>query len=534
MSQAFIPHGEVGPGSATEVAMALRLQNSQHAAILRVPNEILVSILRRVIKNSPGYESAALLITSICHYLRMLAFGTPELWGFVNMRGSLGLIFLQRCQWNPISVVPYFRERDTEGTTRIYTCLDYWKNVPNIHLTRVELIEFCGTRENFAAVSWIFNYHMPNLETLTLASGVLVEGFILDLDPEDVEVWNVNPSTQRTLKDVYLQQILVPWASNVFYGLSTLHLDYRGFIPGATSIPMDPFLEVLSHSPYLKKCTLYFAIPQCHGRELLQDTRPNRIVELPLLEKLTLFDKTLNVAYLLRHLHFPTATKTLLKVDTPPDQLEGLLSTLFPLDSSPMYHTSRVALHQNFTHGRRPVLEIGDTAIQYLNERDVLVITPNDIAHTTFALPLLEVVHRAGPGIRVLTIRLDRGLVTRPEVWRDLLEHLPNLEELIYGSPEDGDHQWSAFWNLLCQTGGDGLICRSLRTLRIISTRGIPSDLVGCLAVRCNLGRPLDVFQLRVWSCERSAAQQIIAHLRLFVVQLIFEVIEESRIVRLA
>ena len=445
------------------------------------------------------------------------------------MRGSLGPLFLQRCEGNPISVVPYFMEGDLKGNTRILTCLNYWRNAPRLHLTRVELVEFCGTRENFAAVSWIFNYHMPNLETLTLASGALVKGIILPLE-EDAEVWNLNPSTQRTLKDVHLQQIFIPWGSNIFYNLATLHLDYRGFIPGATSIPMDPFLEVLSHSPRLEKFSLYFAIPLCCSRELLQNVGAIRKVDFPLLEELTLFDKTLNLAYLLRHLRFPTTTKTLLKVQAPPDQLDDLFSTLLPPGSRPVDRTTRLALRHDSVH-EYLALEAGKTTIQYLNELDALIVGPDNIVHTTFTHPLMEAARRVGPQIRFLRIRLDCGFVMRPEVWKDLLELLPNLEELIYVPGEDGDHQWPVFWNLLCQTGENGLICRSLRTLRIVNAQGIPSDPVGCLAVRWKLGSQLAVFQLRVGNCECSLAQQILNHLRHFVVEPVIEVIEDGRVV---
>ena len=512
----------------TEVA-ALRLRNTQHAAILRIPGEILVSILRQVIKTSPGYQEAMQLVTSICYFLRVLVFGTPELWGFVNMGGPLGPLFLQRCKGNPISVVPYFMEGSPEANARILTCLNYWRNIPNLHLTRVELIEFCGTRENFAAVSWIFNYYMPNLETLKLASGVLVKGIILPLE-EDTEVWNINPNTQRTLKDVHLQLIFIPWGSNIFYGLSTLHLDYRGFIPGATSIPMDAFLEVLSHSPRLEKCSLYFAIPLCHSREMLRNIGAIRKVNFPLLEELTLFDKILNLAYLLRHLRFPTKTKTLLKVEAPPDQLDDLFSTLLPPGSRPVDRATRLALRHDSVH-EYLALEAGKTTIQYLNELDALIAAPDNIIRTTFTFPLMEAARRVGPQIRFLKIRLECGFVMWPEVWKDLLELLPNLEELTYVPGEDGDHQWPEFWNLLCQTRENGLLCRSLRALRIVNLQGIPSDPVGCLAVRWKLGSQLGVFQLRVGNCERSLAQQILLHLHHFVAEPIVEVIEDRGVV---
>jgi hypothetical protein len=529
----LVPHGEVGPWSATEVA-ALRLRNTQHAAILRSPPEILVPILRRVIKTSPGYQEAVQLITSICYCLRALVFATPELWGFINMSGSLGPLFMERCQANPISVVPYFTETDSEANARIYNCLNRWKNMPNRHLTRVELIEFCGTRENFAAVSWIFNYDIPNLETLTLASGPMVTTSVLGLEEDmdmEAEVWNINPSTRRTLKNVFLQQIFVPWGSNIFYGLSTLHLNYRGFIPGATSIPMDAFLEVLSHSPRLEKCSLHLAIPHCHSEELLRDTRPTRTVNLPLLEKLVLVDNTLNVAYLLRHLHFPATTKTTLRVDTPPDQLDGLLSILFPPNSPTADRATRIVLQPNSLNSDRTDLEIGHTKIQYLHHLDELPIGPNNTTHTTFTIPLVEAVRRAGPEVRFLKIRLDCELMPAA-VWKDILEHLPNLEELVYMPGEDGDHQWPAFWTL-CQTGENGLICQSLRTLRIVDLQGIPPDPVGCLAARWKLGRPLDVFQFRMWNCERPLARHFIPYLRPFVAQLIFEIIEKKRVVSL-
>ena len=519
MLKVFIPPGEVRTWSVAEAA-ALRLRNSEHATILRIPGEILVPIFRQVIKASSNYEETVRFITSICYYLRTLVFDTPELWGFVNMRGSLGPLFLQRCQGNPISVVPYFVGGDSGGNARMHACLNYWKNMPDLHLTRVELIEFCGTHEDFAAVSWIFNYHIPNLETLTLASGKLVTG-IVDLD-EDPEVWNVNLNTQRTLTSVHLQHIFVPWESNIFYGLSTLYLDYRGFIPGANSIPMDAFLDVLSHSPHLEKCTLSSAIPQYYNNEMFQDSTQIRIVELPLLGELTLFDKPFNVGYLLRFLSFPATTKTLLKVDVPPDQLDGLVSILFPPNSS-VDTTSRIAFQHDTVTQFCPALEIGNTTVQYLDEW-AGTIDPNTITQATFVLPLLEAAYRAGPFVRLLKIRLDSGLVVQPAVWKVILERLPNLEEIVYMPGEDVDCQWPAFWSLLRQTGENGLVCPSLRILRIVNEQGVPPDVMGCLAVRWNLGRPLEVFQLRAGNCDPLLAHQTITCLTPYVGRLIFEV----------
>ena len=297
---------------------------------------------------------------------------------------------------------------------------------------------------------------------------------------------------------------------------------------------MHAFLGVLSHSPRLEKCSLYFAIPHCHDRRLLRGARAILYLDFPLLKELTLFDTTLNLAYFLRHIRFPTTTKTLLKADVPPDQLDGLLSTLFPPNSPIFGRATRLALQHNPAREFKPALEIGETTVQYLDEWDQPPFSPNDIEHTTFTVPLVEAVHRVGHQIRVLRIRLECGLVIRPEVWKDVLEHLPNLEELIYAPGREVDHQWPVFWNLLCQTSGRDLIYRSLRTLRIINPKGIPSDPVGCLAVRWKLGRPLDVFHLRVENCEHSLTRQVIAHLRHFVVQLVFEVIEEAKVVSLA
>ncbi|KAF9778420.1 hypothetical protein BJ322DRAFT_1114242 [Thelephora terrestris] len=531
MSQAFIPHGEVGPWSPMEVA-AVRPRNSQHAAILRLPTEILVSILRKVIKAGAGYQKAVQLVTSICRHLRTLVFGIPELWGFISMRGSLGPLFLERCQGNPISVVPYFMEGDAEGNERILRCLNYWRGMQNLHLTRLEVVEFCGSFGEFLAVRWIFNYPMPKLETLTLASGALVTSDVVPLE-DDADLWNINPITQRTLKEVHLQQVFVPWTSNIFYGLSTLHLDYRKFIPGAISITMDAFLEVLSHSPRLESCSLHFALPQCYDEEFLRNVRPTRTVVLAFLEGLALFDKTLNVAYLLRHIRYPPAAKVLLKVDTPPNELEGLLSILCPTNSPIFDAPSQISFQRVSVIESRPALEIGCTKIQYLDEW-AEILGPNDITYTTFTLLLVEAIHRAGPSIRHLKISLGCELVMQPAVLKEILGRLPNLEVLSYAPGEDAVHDWPAFWDILCQTGENGLICQSLRTLRVVTTKeGVTPDVVACVVARWRLERPLGVFQLRVLNLDRSLASQMIARLRPFVGQLVLEVIEESKVVRL-
>ena len=85
----------------------------------------------------------------------------------------------------------------------------------------------------------------------------------MEFEPEEErEVWDTSPITRRTLRNIRLQQVFVPWTSDIFYGLSSLHLDYRGFIPNTISIQMGEFLEVLPHSPRLEKCFLYFAAPE--------------------------------------------------------------------------------------------------------------------------------------------------------------------------------------------------------------------------------------------------------------------------------
>ena len=451
------------------------------------------------------------------------------------MRRSLSPLFLERCEGNPISVVPYFMENHPEGNETVMHCLNYWaglRTVQNIHLTRLELIEFCGSFMEFLALRWIFVYPMPKLETLTLASGALVTRDVFPIE-SGADLWDIVPITQRTLKNVHLQQVFVPWTSNIFYGLSTLHLDYRKFDPVKSLLPMDAFLEVLSRSPLLERCSLYFALPQCYDEEFIRNLRPTRTITFAFLEELALFDKTLNVAYLLRHVSYPPEAKVLLKVDAPPNELEGLLSILCPPDSHVFNTPSRISLHGASPTDLTPSLEIGSTVIQYLDEwaEDLNL---NDITQTTFTLPLVEAIHRAGPSIRHLKIRLNCELVVQPAVWKDILEHLPNLESLSYAPGEDVVHDWPGFWDVLCQTGENGLICPSLLTLRVVTMTGAPTpDVVACVGARWRFERPLGVFQLRVGNFERSLAPQTIASLRPFVGQLILEVIERDKVVSL-
>jgi hypothetical protein len=141
----------------------------------------------------------------------------------------------------------------------------------------------------------------------------------------------------------------------------------------------------------------------------------------------------------------------------------------------------------------------------------------------------LEAVRRAGPEVRFLKIRLDCGLM-QPVVWKEILEHLPNLEELVYMPGKMATISGQRF-GLLRQTGENGLICQSIRTLRIVDLQGILPDPVGCLAARLKLGRPLDVFQFRI--CERPLARHFIPYPRPFVAQFIFEIIEKRRVVSL-
>ena len=220
-------------------------------------------------------------------------------------------------------------------------------------------------------------------------------------------------------------------------------------------------------------------------------------------------------------------------MNAPPDELEDLLSTLFPPGSNAALDSpSRIDLQFVPSNAPYPMLVIGNTTIRYLDDWGP-VLEPNDITHTTFTLPLLEAVNRAGPSVRILKIDPGCDLAIRPAVWKAVLENLPNLEELIYMAWEDVDCQWPAFWNLLGQVGENGLICPNLRSLRIISRQGIPPGCVTGLAARWKLERPLDMFHIRV-HCERSLAKQTIQYLSPFVGLLVFEVIEDTQVVSLA
>lgn len=153
----------------------------------------------------------------------------------------------------------------------------------NPHLTRVESIEPWGRMKNSRPFRGSSITTYPTWRPRSSPLAARRRGWCFHLE-EGTEVWTINPSIRRTLKAVHLGRIFVLWGSNVFHRSSTFFPDYGGFAPGATSIPADaffwcsgranPFLEVLSHSPRLGICSLYFAIPQDTGSSKSQFPPP--------------------------------------------------------------------------------------------------------------------------------------------------------------------------------------------------------------------------------------------------------------------
>ena len=242
--------------SEKEIATALvhlkrlyRAKNRLCSPLLRLPTEIIIHILSCLMEDMglylyPVWRS----IFTTCYRIRRIMCNATTLWWkvVISLRREAN-VALMRSGGSPRVVIAKFVPWDEWENVGRRDVLIHWKDQWALQGQRLHTLEFHGTPWHLLGLSWIFEQSLPCLEYLKLH---LVSGVNDDvvLDPVAVRL-----PTNMLLRVLDLRNVILPWSSAHFTGLSELHLDFTDVV---VSMVEDELLRILNASPQLVRLSL--------------------------------------------------------------------------------------------------------------------------------------------------------------------------------------------------------------------------------------------------------------------------------------
>ena len=300
-------------------------KNRLCSPLLRLPIEIVIQILSFLMDDMGSYADWRPLFT-ICYHIRKIMCNTTTLWWKVDI--SLGReadVALMRSKGSPRVVIARFSlSLEWENVER-EDLLIRWRDQWVLQGHRLHTLDFFGSPSNLSHLSWIFEQSLPSLERLKLHVVSDLRDDVM-LDPAIVQLPIDTP-----LRALDLRNVTLPWSSNLFTGLSELHLDFRDV---TVSIVEDELLGILDASPQLK-CLSLVQVDQTIPTNVDQRPAPKRIVRLPDLVFLELYNDPNVVGYILARLDIPALASLEIRSRVSHWDFARSLNYFFPDDRLP-------------------------------------------------------------------------------------------------------------------------------------------------------------------------------------------------------
>ena len=307
----------------------LRARDRHYSPFLRLPTGIIIHISSFAMEDIGVYPAWRPIFTTCYHIHRIMCDATSLWWKVSVSLGRDAVDALMRSKGNPRVVVSQFDPWDERETIRGESVLYHWKDqgVPEGH--RLHTLEFFGSPSSPPRFSWIFEHSLLRLERLKFR--VVLGLYNVVSDPIAVQL----PTICHYVGALNLRNAALPWSSNLFTGLSELHLNYADVFVSPVE---DELLRILDASPQLERLSpmqVEEMIPT-GGDNLLH---PKHIVWLPVLTFLKLDNDSKAVGYILAHtLGFPQRSLEFVRYRfprriTPSSRsrcISNVLSTRFP------------------------------------------------------------------------------------------------------------------------------------------------------------------------------------------------------------
>ena len=462
----------------------LRLKNWLRSPLLRLPRETIVHILSYIMEH---VEQSAVWqpIFSTCHHIHSIMRTAPELWWKINFRSAreAHIAFL-RSKGSPQVVIAELAPWNLDA--RIV--LDCWKDKRMLHGQRLYRLELCGYASDIGRFDWIFERPLPRLNRLKIH-------FAPSLSMPDQANLQLpialQPPMDMPLRALDLRNTVLPWSSNIFTGLSELHLDFRD-CDNAMEIPGDELLRILGASPQLERLSLMRVGPKIP----IGNVRPSaneQIIRFPRLATLELDNTPEVIGYISAHTSTPALNSLQIRSLVPSWNLTRSLDLLLPDD-----------LIQKRLFPNPPVFEI-ETAADVLF--DLMIVNIGkfkiwfdfdlDDVETARNIIMTRIQPLVPPSVTTLKMNFSELGFDGLE-WREFLSSHTELR-----SVECSQSSWEpvadSLWEALSPSGADGVVlCPGLESISLFDH---PSEhLHNCLLNRRNAG-----FKLKYLKVKKTA-----------------------------
>jgi len=465
----------------------LRIKNRLCSPLLRLSAETIIHILSYVMEEIENF-CVWRPIFSTCHHIHNIMCAATELWWKANFswdeaaelvmvrsKGCLEAITVDLDPWDPW--------RNPHGRKAPAFC----RNRQRLGGNRLRTLEFFGTPSDMAHFSWIFERPLPRLHHLKIH-------ITCPLDEEDEELPPLEPvalqlPTDLPLRVLDLCNATLPWSSNLFTGLSGLHLDFSDctIIVG---ISEDELLGIFDASRQLESLSLVQVEPRVPigGGEL--KFTPTRIVQLPRLAFLKLDHSPESVGHILAYMDVPAITCLEIHSLGSPQEAEWSLGLFFPGGRFPDRLFSNPPVFGIGTTGEDGPcgsmnINIGGVNMWFYSDPQEQETARDSIL--TYVTPLVP------PS--VTTLKLDDSKSNEQE-WREFFRSHPEVRSIESSEFPPGPMPES-LWDALSPAGADTVpLCPKLESISALNN-SVSTPLLNCLLNRKNAGFGLKYLKLR-------------------------------------
>ncbi|KAG2009590.1 hypothetical protein CC2G_012505 [Coprinopsis cinerea AmutBmut pab1-1] len=253
----------------------LHSQRNELAHISQFPNELLQKVfllLRGAQPSNAGYHQV-IRLTHVCRRWRQVGLNQPELWAYItdDQPDNISTL-LERSKSVPLTMSLYGRYNQDDIWSNLWFESKIWGALSQ------RILQSVGIRspfENLVRRVQALPAGAPSLHTLHLTNSS---------DTTRSDTWttaipDILTAGAPLLRDVYLRDCHLPWATWLFQRLTSLEI-YDRHASAATSAA--EFLDALERMPELERLRLDVKIPKLNKTA----TTKNRLVALPALKSL--------------------------------------------------------------------------------------------------------------------------------------------------------------------------------------------------------------------------------------------------------
>ena len=471
----------------------LRLRNWLCCPLLRLPAETVTQILSYIMEDTE-HPQPWRPIHSSCYRMNATMNTTTDLWrkadftldkashlAFVRSMGKLQEIRVDFLSWKD----------ELEWTSQ--DAMDFCRDNIVLNGRRLHTVDITGFPSDIPHWSWIFERPLPSLHYLKLH-------FVPSDDPgpDSLETPVVlQLPTDLPLGVLDLRNAKLPWSSNLFTGLTELHMVFSDCHP-FVEIPEDQLLCILVASPQLERLSLVELTLTGPETDETQPT-PIQTVRLPSLTFFRLDHMPEFVIPILSRLDIPAISFFEIHSLTSHWGADQLLDLYFPDDRLP-----------NRVFPNPPVLEVWDKAGDGF--ADTLVVKIGS-AKMQFDFDMEErepTCYNIMTYIQLLvppsvtTLRLGYSGMNE-EDWTDFFSVHPEVRS-IECTESARDPVSESLWEALSPAWPGGVpLCPKLESISLYSIPE-PTPLLDCLRSRKNVGCGLR--HLKLWGVDDEVARE--------------------------